>query len=97
MTGTRVKLRVLPVSWLADYHGREVGLVGQVVDAVALTTPGTVAYVDDRDGVASELLESALMAARAAPGSVMARKTRAELMDHSRRRFLHGDVIGVIT
>jgi hypothetical protein len=54
----RVRLRVDPVPWLEHYHGREAGLVGEVVDAVELDDAGMVAYVDDRDGEASEYVEA---------------------------------------
>jgi hypothetical protein len=97
----RVRLRVRNVPWMTDYHGREARLVGEVVDAVELDTgdsDGVLAYVDDRDGEASELAEAWAYAAGAgAAGARMLDKVKQELMAHAKRRFLHGDVIGVRT
>lgn len=96
-----VLLHVQNVAWLAHYHGREAGLVGETVDAVELDTGGHVAYVDDRDGEASELVE-AVCGARDAfevkPTDATARtldRFRDELRTHAQRRFLHGEVRGV--
>ena len=97
----RVRLRVRNVPWMSDYHGREAGLVGTVVDAVELDEgdAGVLAYVDDRDGEASEFAEALENLRVGSTGELMASKmttrTLAELRDHAARRFLHGDVIGV--
>lgn len=95
----RVLLRVANVSWLADYHGREAGLVGETVDALELDTGDHVAYVDDRDGEASMLMEAlSNVAASCATGrlaSSFETRARKALMDHAQRRCLHGEVRGV--
>ena len=88
----RVRLRVANVPYLEAYHGREAGLVGQVVDAVELTTNDHVAFVDDRDGEASELAEALQHAG--AEQSPMRRRIVKEMTDHAGRRFLHGVVTG---
>ena len=100
----RVRLRVRNVPWMADYHGREAKLVGSVVDAVELDDGdggGVLAYVDDRDGEASEFAEALDNLRVPSSGELMASKmttrTLEELRDHARRRFLHGDVVGVRT
>lgn len=91
-------LRVKNVPYMEHYHGREAGLVGELVDAVELTTdgkglePGTVAYVDNRDGEAQELAEAVLHARKA---GVVGSAYERELEAHAKRRFLHGDVEGV--
>lgn len=97
----RVRLRVANVVELAEYHGREAALIGEAVDAVELETTGSrslgqpvVAYVDDRDGEAAELAE-AVVRARAA--GVVGSRYERELEEHAKRRFLHGEVIGVRT
>lgn len=94
----RVRLRVRNVPWLSDYHGREAGLVGEVVDAVELDEAdgGVLAYVDDRDGEASEYVEALEFAAPAGE-SPMRRRVLNELRQHAERRLLHGDVVGVRT
>lgn len=61
MRTRRVLLLVQNVPWMADYHGREAGLVGQTVPAVELDDEdpdGTIGYVDDRDGEASEYADA---------------------------------------
>jgi hypothetical protein len=99
----RVRLRVRNVPWMTDYHGREARLVGTVVDAVELDDGdgGVLAYVDDRDGEASEYAEALDNLRVPSTGELLASKmtsrTLEELRDHARRRFLHGDVIGVRT
>lgn len=89
----RVRLRVRNVPWMADYHGREAGLVGVVVEAVELDVGDTVAYVDDRDGEVGEYVE--LLNGLTNPDSFVGRKAREELRQYAQRRFLHGDVVGV--
>lgn len=89
-------LRVQNVAWMDTYHGREAGLIGETVEAVELDTGGHVAYVDDRDGEASELVSAYRAAAAVGPRGVrMADKVREELREHAAKRFLHGDVRGV--
>lgn len=100
MRARRVRLRVLNVPWMEDYHGREAGLVGEVVDAVELDhstdhVHGLVAYVDDRDGEASEYIE-ALGQVRSSHSPV-ALTAQEGLRQHAERRLLHGDVVGVRT
>ena len=100
----RVLLRVANVPWMEDYHGREAGLVGEVVDAVEIVTEeigsyaDVVAYVDDRDGQTTELAEAlahldATPATRSAE-STMRRRVESEFAAHAKRRFLHGEVTG---
>jgi hypothetical protein len=106
MTVRRVLLLVENVACLSDYHGREQGLVGQSVPAVELDDGGVVAYVDDRDGEASEYaeaLESVTLATLVGgPGTEhrtagqYARIMR-ELRQHAAARLLHGRVTGVRT
>jgi hypothetical protein len=104
----RVRLLVqnVPEALMPDYHGRDAALIGETVDAVELERQGgadgvVVAYVDDRDGVASELVEAVGYAeAVALRGPAIDRhreRMRRELEDHAKRRFLHGDVMGVRT
>jgi hypothetical protein len=95
----RVRLRVDPVPWLEHYHGREAGLVGEVVDAVELDDAGMVAYVDDRDGEASEYVEAWQRLAPITPDSTVGMRGRVlrELREHAARRLLHGEVLGVRT
>lgn len=102
----RVRLRVLNVAWLNHYHGREAGLVGKIVDAVEIDDAGMVAYVDDRDGEASEYVE-ALQNVQATtlvggPGTEhrtgrQYERIMHELREHASQRLLHGDVLGVRT
>jgi hypothetical protein len=87
-----VKLRVANVAWMEDYHGREARLVGEVVDAVELITDSAVAYVDDRDGEVSELVEAA---ANEIAAGVRGGRFHSQLQEHAARRFLHGTVVGV--
>lgn len=91
----RVRLRVRNVAWMENYHGREAGLVGTVVEAVELDTPTAVAYVDDRDGEASEYVE--MIGGLTNPDSPVGVKIREELRQFAQRRFLEGDVVGVRT
>lgn len=100
MTTRRVRLRVANVPWLKDYHGREQGLVGAVVDAVELDDGQIVAYVDDRDGEATEFHEALhFMDVAGGGGQALLSATRVrvtrELREHAASRLLHGDVIGV--
>lgn len=85
----QVLLRVQNVPWMEHYHGREAGLIGSVVDAIELTTDKHVAYVDNRDGEAEDLVE-AVMHARTA--GVVGSAYERELETHAKRRFLHGEV-----
>jgi hypothetical protein len=89
----RVLLLVQNVAWMEHYHGREAGLLGQIVPAVELDTPQAVAYVDDRDGEASELLEA--LQGTSNPESHVARAARAQLRQMAERWALHGEVRGV--
>lgn len=92
----RVRLLVKNVPWMDNYHGREANLVGQVVDAVELDNTVSVAFVDDRDGEASEYAEAVLRARRTEGVSERALAHYEEqLADHAQRRLLHGDVMGV--
>lgn len=93
MTTRRVLLRVENVPWMQHYHGREAGLVGQVVAAVELETREAVAYVDDRDGEASDLLEA--LEGVTNPQSPVALAARRELQQRTKRWALHGRVTGV--
>lgn len=90
--------------WMKDYHGREQKLVGTVVDAVELDDGGVVAYVDDRDGEASEFveaLERVELAIAGAHGEQYPEKQlpriMRELREHAAMRLLHGEVEGVRT
>ena len=88
-----MRLRVANVPWLPHYHGREAGLVGEVVDAVELDEAGHVAFVDDRDGEASEYVE--VLAGVSRMDSPVALSAQRGLRQHARRRLLHGEVEGV--
>jgi hypothetical protein len=95
----RVLLYVQNVPWLADYHGREQGLVGSIVPAVELDDGGNVAYVDDRDGEASEYVEAWQRLEPITPESAVGMRNRVlrELREHAAKRLLHGMVRGVRT
>jgi hypothetical protein len=102
----RVLLHVENVAWLKDYHGREQGLVGQIVPALELDDHGVVAYVDDRDGEASEYTEALERVSLATVGGGPGTEHRTagqyevivrELRDHATNRLLHGRVMGVRT
>lgn len=101
MRTRHVILRVQNVPWMEDYHGREARLIGELVEALEVTTDKAVAYVDDRDGEASELAEAVISATEAhqLQGSHGTGRTverfRAEFESHCARRFLHGEVQGV--
>lgn len=96
-----VRLRVQNISWMADYHGREANLVGEVVDALEVIGKDAVAYVDDRDGEATELwaaLSAAQQAYKLKPNAAVRRSVdrfRREFRTHAARRFLDGQVMGV--
>lgn len=98
----RVRLRVQGVPWMENYHGAEARLIGDAVDALEVTTANTVAFVDDRDGVATTLFEEWQEYEEAcsrpegrAKYEVNRSKARSAFREYARRRFLHGHVIGV--
>lgn len=98
----RVRLRVANVPWMEHYHGREAKLVGELVDAVELEQDESrgrvsVAYVDDRDGEASEYVEALENLARTPAMGTMRARVMRELQEHAARRLLHGEVEGVRT